>query len=47
MQIKNCVSFDAHDVFLVPNTENTYMLYAPTLRQLLNLKIHGGNANIL
>lgn len=45
--MNNCVLFDGHSIFLVTNTENTYMLYASTLRNLLNLKIHGGNANIL
>lgn len=37
MEIRKHVSFDGHDIFLVPNTENTYLLYAPTLRKLLNI----------
>ncbi len=34
---RSVVSFEGHDVFLIPSTDSTFLIYAPTLRKLLRI----------
>lgn len=38
MEIKKCIQFNGHDVFLIPGMNNDFLLYAPTLRTLLKIR---------
>lgn len=37
MEFKKYIPFNGHDVFLAPSSENTFILYAPTLKRLLRI----------
>src|SRR3990172_9574544 len=37
LQIRKAISFNEHDVILIPSKDSTFLLYAPTLRKLLRI----------
>ncbi|MDN3512308.1 MAG: hypothetical protein NG784_13545 [Candidatus Jettenia sp.] len=38
MEIKKCIQFNRHDIFLIPGMNSDFLLYAPTLRTLLKIR---------
>jgi len=38
VEVRERLAFNGHDVFLIPSDNNTFLLYAPTLKKLLRIR---------